>query len=119
MIEDSCLKIKQKFICNKYSAPYLESPSNLKVGISINVKDGEYPIHGLRHPMEGDTTGWYIWSGKYSNDPDFFKPLHVKHLKEWAPLVEKYLGLAPGWRFLITPDYEDVCEDLELLRNLD
>ena len=106
---------EQKLICEKYHAEFLESPLDLKVGISLNVKNYEYPINGLRHSPEGDTTGWYIWCGEYSNNPDFFKPLHVEHLKDWNPLIEKYLGLAPGWRFLITPDYEDIWEDKELL----
>jgi len=28
----------------------------------------------------------------------------------------KYLGLAPGWRFLVAPNYEDVWEDYDLLK---
>ena len=106
---------QQKELCKKYGVDFIESPDNLKVGISLNVKSGEYPIHGLRHPPEGDTTGWYIWSGEYSDDPNFFKPLHVLHIVDWAPLVEKYLGLPPGWRFMVAPGYEDVWEDLTLL----
>ena len=106
---------KQKKICKKYGAKFIESPNNFKVGISKNVKAGELPIHGLRHPMENDTTGWYIWAGEYSDDPNFFQPLHIEHLDEWNPLIKEYLGLPPGWRFLITDDYEDVWEDKKLL----
>ena len=106
---------EQKSICIKYGAEFIESPNTLKIGISANVKNGELPIHGLRHPMEGDTTGWYIWAGNYSDDKDFFKPLHVEHVRDWNPIIEKYLGLAPGWRFLVTKEYEDVWEDVSLL----
>lgn len=106
---------EQKKVCSKFNAEYVSSPKDLKVGISLNVKSGELPIHGLRHPVEGDTTGWYIWVGEYSDHPNFFKPLHVAHINEWSDLIEKYLGLAPGWRFLITPEYEDVWEDKSLL----
>lgn len=108
---------EQKDICIKYNAPYMESPAYLKVGISLNVKDNIWPINGLRHPPEGDTTGWYIWAGEeFSEDPDFFVPLHVEHLKEWRPEVLPYLGLAPGWRFLLGENaYEDVWEDKSLL----
>lgn len=106
---------EQKEVCRKYNAEFLETPVNLKIGISLNVKENNYPIHGLRHPPEGDTTGWYIWVGEYSEESDFFQPLHVEHIKEWNPLIEKYLGLAPGWRFLITPEYEDVWYDKDLL----
>jgi hypothetical protein len=50
-----------------------------------------------------DTSGWYIWAGEGgpSDDPDFFVPLHVEHLAEWCPHITKYLGLPPGWRFLV------------------
>ena len=50
-----------------------------------------------------------------SDAPDYFKPLHVEHLKEWCPEVEKYLGLGPGWRVLIAGEYEDVWYDESLL----
>ena len=66
--------------------------------------------------MAGDTSGWYIWAGEeFSKDPNFFMPLHIGHLKEWCPEIVKYLGLGPGWRFLIAPGYEDVWEDKSLL----
>ncbi len=42
------------------------------MGISFNVKEGIEPIHGLRHFPTKDTSGWYIWAGDYSDDPDFF-----------------------------------------------
>jgi hypothetical protein len=107
---------EQKLICEKYGSPFCASPLFLKVGISKNVRDGTWPINGLRHPLEGDTTGWYIWAGEeFSTHPDFFTPLHVEHLKDWCPIVLKYMGLAPGWRFLIADGYEDVWQDITLL----
>ena len=46
---------------------------------------------------------------------DFFKPLHVAHLDDWCLQIIKYLGLPPGWRFLIAGDYEDVWFDKSFL----
>lgn len=106
---------EQLLLCERFGADFQNSPFNLKVGISLSIRDGIYPLNGLRHPAEGDTTGWYIWAGDYSSSVDFFKPLHVEHLKEWCPQVLVYLGLAPGWRFLIAPNCEDVWQDLSLL----
>lgn len=51
---------EQRQVCDLFGSPYVEARTDLKVGISINVKDGVLPINGLRHPSEGDTTGWYI-----------------------------------------------------------
>lgn len=108
---------QQREICEKYGFEFEPSDLHLKVGISLDVKDNVQPIHALRHPAEGDTTGWYIWAGDYSDDKDFFKSLHVVHLLEWCPLILPYLGLQAGTRVLIAEDgnYVDVWEDLSLL----
>ena len=73
------------------------------------------PLHGLRHPAQGGTSGWYLWTGALSQDPAFFKPVHVEHLFARCPAVLPYLGLPPGWRFLIAPGHEDVWFDASLL----
>jgi hypothetical protein len=109
-------KTAQLKICEKYGASHFDAPDSLKLGISENTRSGIVPINGLRHPPEGDTTGWYIWAGtEFSSDPDFFKPLHVAHLEIWCPNAVRFLGLPPGWRFLIAGDYEDVWFDPDLL----
>ena len=88
-----------------------------KVGVAANVGHrAVWPINGMRHQPEGDTCGWYIWAGEeLSQDPVFFSPLHVAHLSEWCPAVLPYMGLAPGWRFLIAPGHVDVWFDPSLL----
>ena len=108
---------EQLVLCKKYSVVYFESPEYLKVGISKIFEKNKLPINGLRHPPEKDTAGWYIWSGEeFSEDPDFFLPIHTKHLKIICPQIIKYLGLPPGYRFLMGENnYEDVWEDLNLL----
>jgi hypothetical protein len=106
----------QKEICQRYSTEYCEAEGAQKLGISLNVKDGVVPINGVRINERGDTCGWYIWGGEVlSEDDDFFKPLHVEHLNEWRPEVMKYLGLPPGWRFLVADNYEDVWFDPSVL----
>jgi hypothetical protein len=107
----------QRALCAAWSAPFSPAGDELKVGIADNVRMGKLPINGLRHPPEGDTTGWYIWAGgEPSGEPDFFKPLHVSHLDEWCPGIRRFLGLAPGWRFQTdNAGYDDVWEDSSLL----
>ena len=51
---------EQRAMCDRFRAPCVASPEHLRVGISPNVREGIFPINGLRHPPEGDTTGWYI-----------------------------------------------------------
>jgi hypothetical protein len=87
-----------------------------KVGIARNVRQNLVPLNGFRHPVAGDTSGWYIWAGdELPQDDEFFVPLHIEHLREWCPAVIPYLALAPGWRFLLAPGQEDVWFDASLL----
>lgn len=107
----------QEALCAKYGAPYMPLDFNLKVGAANNLGSGAWPLHGLRHPAEGDTTGWYLWAGdELSQADDFFAPMCARHLEDVCPQVLPYLGLPPGWRFLIADGYEDVWFDESLLR---
>ncbi|HSW97259.1 MAG TPA: hypothetical protein VLF89_05525 [Candidatus Saccharimonadales bacterium] len=108
---------EQKKICEKYSAKFTPTDLNSMLGISDNTDGVNIPINGLRHPQEGDSSGWYIWSGKeFFERADFFKPSHAKHLKTNCSMILKFLGLPPGYRFLYTGDYLDIWYDPELLK---
>jgi len=73
-------------------------------------------MNGLRHPAQGDTSGWYLWCGEeFSTSTEFFQPLHASHVYEEFPDLGKLLGLPPGYRFLIAGDYVDVWYDPSLL----
>lgn len=109
------LESKQKEVCLKFNSPYQFCDLKLKVGISKSVKSGAQPIHGLRVKEENGTSGWYIWTGDWSDESDFFVPLHGEHLIDWAEIILPYLGLSEGWRFIITNTYEDVWEDPKLV----
>lgn len=107
---------EQAAICSKYGLAPVAAASDLKVGVARNLREGIRPVNGLRHSPTADTTGWYLWAGEeLSDDPDFFVPLHVRHLEEWCPAVIPFLALPPGWRFLVADGYEDVWEDPSLL----
>jgi hypothetical protein len=106
---------QQKLVCSRFAVPYFFCDESLKVGVSSNLKYGARPIHGMRIQPDLGTTGWFIWVGDLSSEEDFFKPLHTSHLANWAPLVMPYLGLPPGWRFLIAEGYEDVWHDPDLI----
>lgn len=115
---DPAMARAQQAICTKYGAPFLDLDLDLKVGAAANLRSGLQPLNGLRHRPEGGTTGWYLWAGEeLSQADDFFLPLCARHLEEWCPQVLPYLGLAPGWRFLIVEGYADVWFDEALLRS--
>lgn len=106
----------QRAVCQRYELEPMLAPAHLKVGIARNVREGLFPINGLRHRPQGDTTGWYIWAGgEPSDDPRFFEPVHIEHLDKWCADVIPYLQLPPGTRFQIAPGHEDVWEDASLL----
>jgi hypothetical protein len=109
---------EQREVCKRYGVAFVPSSAHLKVGIAKNVREGILPVNGLRLAPESGTTGWFIWAGEeFSQDPEFFAPLHVEHLNRWCPQVVKFLGLPPGWRFLVANDHEDVWEDVSLLKS--
>jgi hypothetical protein len=96
----------------------VEPRTNDKLGASRSVIDGdpwEWPLHGLRHEPESDTTGWYLWTGELREDPDFFLPWHVSHALDRCPALDRLLELPPGSRFIYAPGYLDVWDDPSLL----
>jgi hypothetical protein len=106
----------QRRTCRRYTTDFVESPPDSKIGIARDARPGKWPLNGLRHPPEGGTSGWYVWAGEtLSSDPDFFEPHHVAHVSDLLPQVLPYLGLPPGWRFLLAENHEDVWYDPELL----
>jgi hypothetical protein len=114
--EDASILDQQQAVCAKHGVTWHSSPNHLKVGIARNTRTSLRPLNGLRHPADGDTTGWYIWAGEeLAQDSDFFEPVHVAHLTELCPAALPFLGLPPGWRFLLAGDHVDVWEDRSLL----
>ena len=105
----------QYAVCARYGVVPVPAEPHLNVGLAREVRTGAWPLHGLRHPPGPTDTGWYLWAGDWSEDADFFEPLHVSHLDEIRPEVVPFLALPPGSRFLLAPDYQDVWEDRSLL----
>ena len=92
----------QKEICEKYNAEFMPADLDLFVAIADNVNGDSFPIHGLRLRSSGHSSGWYIWAGDdFLEDPDFFKPVHGKHLIDRCPQAVKFLALPPGYRFVV------------------
>ncbi len=105
----------QLSVCSKHGAPFVAAPDHSKVGLALATL-GKQPFYGVRSEVVGDTSGWYLWAGDYSDADDFFQPVHVAHLLERCPGVLKYLGLAPGYGFIVDDNgYEDVWFDPERL----
>lgn len=82
---------------------------------SLISNDWDWPVHGLRHPPVGGTSGWYVWTGELLADDDFFQPWHASHLLERCPEIVHLMHLPPGTRFLVAPGYEDIWQDPSLL----
>src|SRR5687768_3988563 len=115
-IPDGRWEDAQEMICRAHGAAYVSLDMTSKVGVARDLSEGRLPINGLRHPPDAGTSGWFLWSGiELPQDEDFFVPLHAHHLEDWCPIVIKFLGLPPGWRFLLAGDHEDVWYDPSLL----
>ena len=107
---------RQKVICTTNNSTWKPINKKLKIGVSTDLSKD--PINGLRHPSEKGTTGWFIWTGEYSEADDFFQPICAEHLLQKRPEIIKYLGLDIGYRFLADRNgYEDIWYD-EKLKNI-
>ncbi|MEI6950840.1 hypothetical protein V9K67_26910, partial [Paraflavisolibacter sp. H34] len=99
--------------CQTHGAEYSPVDPFQIVGLADDLS--QVSFNGLRHPVD-NSSGWFLWSGDYNDDDNFFKPYHIWHLMYSKPEVLKYLGLASGYRFLIDDEgYEDVWFDESLL----
>jgi hypothetical protein len=106
--------LQQHELCKRFGVAQVPIEPFQILGIANDLSQN--PLNGLRHPVEGRTAGWYIWTGEYSKADDFFKPVHAYHLLDTKPELLKYLGLPIGFRFLIDNNgYEDVWYDETLL----
>src|SRR3569623_262387 len=106
----------QRAFCGEKAIEYVPSLPAFICGFAIHTS-GQLPINGLRHSLSEGTTGWFVWCGEVlSSEPDFFKPIHTAHIYEQLPQVRPLLGLQPGYRFLIAPDFLDVWFDGSLLQ---
>jgi hypothetical protein len=104
---------KQKELCAKYNSQWRPINKRFKIGVSADLEKD--PINGLRHPGGKGTTGWFIWSGEYSDNDEFFQPICAEHLLQKRPEIIKYLGLEIGFRFLGDKNgHEDVWYDEKL-----
>jgi hypothetical protein len=112
---------QQAEICRRLGQTLVSPGPNTTTGVSHNIiggqyaKDQTYPLTGLRHRVDGDTTGWYIWAGEMSSASDFYVPVHTSHLETYCPEAMPFLGLPPGWWFLIAPEQADTWYDASLL----
>jgi hypothetical protein len=106
---------EQKKTCEQFGVRFHGIDFGAKIGYALST-EGQFPINGLRHPPTNDTSGWYIWFGQnFSDDDNFFVPLHAFHLLERCPEILKFLGLPAGYRFLKASEYVDVWYDASLL----
>lgn len=101
----------QQDICVKYGTLMVPCTNGVTIGVSRGLRSEVLPINGVRVAPQGDSSGWFIWSGDWSDDPAFFVPLHVEHLAHWCPLAVPFLLLPPGWRFQVAPGHEDAWLD--------
>jgi len=109
MMAQASYKNKQREICERYGSLVIYPNEHLKIGVALQTK-GKLPVRGDRLQPENGTDGWYIWAGDdFSEDPDFYQPVHIVHLHEIWPELIPYLALAPGYHFVIDDKgYEDI-----------
>ncbi|MET7866535.1 immunity protein Imm33 domain-containing protein [Micromonospora taraxaci] len=107
----------QHDVCRRCAVEPSPPTQQTMIGIALSRSRELEPLNALRHPIAGNSNGWFVWRGPEipQDDDDFFAPVHIEHLDEYAPELEPYLALPPGWGVVLAPDYEDVWYDESLL----
>ncbi|TWG18929.1 hypothetical protein FHU34_114303 [Micromonospora taraxaci] len=107
----------QRDVCRRFAVEPSPPTQQTMIGIALSRPRELEPLNALRHPISGNSNGWFVWRGPGipQDDDEFFAPIHIEHLDEYAPELEPYLALPPGWGVVLAPDYEDVWYDETLL----
>jgi hypothetical protein len=105
----------QRRLCHRIGCDPQYVDGSATLGVAPALFGSDWPIMGIRHRPLGGVCGWYVWTGEFSPDPDFFQPSTAERVWDARPEVAGYLGLPPGWGFVIAPGYEDVWQDATLL----
>jgi hypothetical protein len=105
----------QKITCKKHGVEFVPVIDTAISGFARSTL-GLNPVNGFRHPVQNDTSGWYIWCGdEFLPSPDFFASVLTKHLYDELPQIVPFLALPPGSRFLLSGNYVDIWFDEDLL----
>jgi len=117
MTDQDKLAERQVHICRSLNTRYDPPVLGTKVGISLKSRLAGPPLNGLRHSPHNGTNGWYIWwGGQPEEAAHFFDAMHTEHLADKCPEVLEFLGLPPGWRFLIAGNFKDIWFDQSIIR---
>ena len=98
----------QLAICKKYDAIPNIPDENSTVYIATSTI-GKLPLNGLRKNPTDSFSGWYLWCGVDVLDTeDFYQQMPLHNAIHMLPLVERYLALPAGFRFLMAGAAERV-----------
>jgi hypothetical protein len=103
----------QRAMCEQHQSPVLPYANHDMVAMATQTL-GEQPIHGMRTRNAQDRVTWFFHCGEFSGDKDSYKPVHIRHALLLLPEIERYLCLAPGFRFTLDAEgHEDVWREGE------
>lgn len=100
--------------CKRFSAIHFPFKDDDTVYFATATR-GLLPVNGERINSENGESGWYIWCGvERKDDESFFEKISLYELSDRAPLVQAFLGLPPGYRFLIAGGHQKAWYDTDL-----
>ena len=113
---------QQRLLCRQEGCIYHPSESDSILGLAI-ATIGKLPVTGLRRMPLVDANGWHVWCGDHPLAYDdflrlpqnFFSHITPRELIAHCPEAVKFLGLPPGYRFLVAGDHIDIWYDGDIL----
>lgn len=96
----------QREVCKRFGATHYASDENNTVYFAGETQ-GLLPVHGERVRGGENQSGWYVWCGgnRFDRD-DFFQEMSVFEFAGRVPLAYSFLGLPPGFKFLVAGGHQ-------------
>jgi hypothetical protein len=101
----------QRWVCERYGAPFEPLPADRLVAISPLVLRGHMPVAGVRYRMTDRMSGWIIYASDLHEEVADLTYEHVVHLASMRPDLLRFMALPIGWRFDLEPAGENVRRD--------
>jgi len=106
----------QQEVCARNGVVHVAVPQHAHVNVTSKLLEGTHFVYGLRLAPTDDRTGWFFWTEELFPPLPRFSAIQVAEFEERWPEVIKFLGLPPGWRFVVDGyGYEREWEDRSFL----
>lgn len=94
---------RQQEVCDAHSSEYVATNLEQLMAVSADIAAGGEVAEGVRYPVSGVMSGWWLFGVGFNGNMESVKPVHVGHIVVEHGEVVPYLALKPGFAFRLSP----------------